>query len=317
MEPEFVANQTGPHARVACVDCHIGEGAASFVYYKLNGLRQLVHLVRDSYPRPVPSPVFNLRPARNTCEMCHWPEKYHGDKAVTIPSYGDDEKSSESPTQMTVHVGTGSTAPGAATGAHWHANPMNRIEFVSTDEKRETIPYVRMTGRDGKVHEYRAGEVTDAQIAAGTRRQMDCIDCHNRPTHAFSASAERAVDAAIARGDIARTLPFVRKQAVEVLTTDYPDRDTGDRTIAERLRMFYASAGPAPASKTDVDQLVAAVQQVYGRNVFPTMKVTWGTHANNLGHTDSPGCFRCHDDEHKSADGRVIKQDCELCHEIQ
>jgi hypothetical protein len=174
-----------------------------------------------------------------------------------------------------------------------------------------------MTDRDGKVHEYRAGEVTDAQIAAGTRRQMDCIDCHNRPTHAFSASAERAVDAAIARGDIARTLPFVRKQAVEVLTTDYPDRNTGDRTIAERLRTFYAGAGGAGSNKADVDHLVAAVQQVYGRNVFPAMKVTWGSHANNLGHTDSPGCFRCHDDEHKSADGRVISQDCELCHAIQ
>ena len=148
---------------------------------------------------------------------------------------------------------------------------------------------------------------------------MDCMDCHNRPSHPFSASPERAVDGAIARGEIPRTLPFARRQAVETLKIDYPSRPAAEAEIARRLREFYGQnyAPLVEARGSELDQLVRAAQRLYGRNVFPAMKVTWGAHENNLGHTDAPGCFRCHDDQHKTADGRLIKQDCDLCHDIQ
>jgi uncharacterized CHY-type Zn-finger protein len=162
--------------------------------------------------------------------------------------------------------------------------------------------------------EYRTAEVTDAQIAAGERRQMDCIDCHNRPTHPFAATPERAVDSAIFAGAIPTTLPFARREAVQALKADYADRAAADRAIAEKLRAFYATRS---APKADVDRLVDAAVFLYGRNVFPAMKVTWGTHPDHKGHTDSPGCFRCHDDLHKAPDGKVIRQDCELCHEMK
>jgi hypothetical protein len=319
MEPEYVAHREGPHSRVVCVECHVGSGARSFVYYKLNGMRQLAHLVSGNYPRPVPSPVFNMRPARSTCEMCHTPEKFHGDKVDIVPEYANDEKNTSNSTRLVMHVGGGLPEFGLGAGIHWHNNPQIEIDFVATDAKRQEIPYVRLKDKDGQIHEFRTPTVTDAQVANGERRQMDCIDCHNRPTHAFFATPERAVDAAIARGAIAAELPFARRQAVEALKAEYADRTAAERGIADRLRAFYGANAGATASsqKADVDQLVTTTQFLYARSVFPAMKVSWGAHADNLGHTDAPGCFRCHDDQHKTADGRVIKQDCDLCHEIQ
>lgn len=319
MEPEFMAYQDGPHSRVRCVDCHIGRGASWFVKSKLDGTRQVVAVMRNNYSKPIETPVRTLRPARDTCEQCHWPEKFHGDKVEVVREYGNDEKNTESITRLMVHVGGGSERIGVATGIHWHMNVANEIEYVATDGKRQVIPYVRLKDRQGNVREFRAAGVTDDQIAKGERRRMDCMDCHNRPSHPLSPSPERAVDAAMARGEISRDLPFSRREAVAALKDVYPDRPTAEQKIAERLRGFYGQnyAALVPAHGQEVDQLVRTAQRIYSRNVFPKMNVTWGTHENNLGHTDAPGCFRCHDDQHKTADGRVIKQDCDLCHDIQ
>jgi NapC/NirT cytochrome c family, N-terminal region len=317
MEPEFVAHREGPHSRVTCVECHVGSGAQSFIYYKLNGLRQLSHLVQGSYPKPVPSPVFNLRPATATCESCHSPEKFHGDKVSIIPSYADDEQNTSSPTRLLLHLGGGMPQFGLGAGIHWHTNTQNEIEFVATDKQRMEIPYVRLKDGSGKVFEFRAPEVTDAQIAGGERRRMDCVDCHNRPTHEFLASPERAVDEALARGAIPASLPFARRETVAALKEEYPDRATADRAIAERLRAFYRKNEGSSAPDADIDRLIRAAQFLHARNVFPAMNVTWGTHPSHLGHTDATGCFRCHDDQHKTPEGRVIRQDCDLCHELQ
>jgi hypothetical protein len=319
MEPEFVAHRDGPHSRVACVECHIGSGASWFVKSKIDGTRQVLAVMRGSYARPIATPVRDLRPARDTCERCHWPEKFHGDKVKIIPQFADDEKNTSSPTRLVLHVGGGLPQLGLGAGIHWHTNPRNDIEYVATDAKRQEIPYVRLTDQDGKVQEFRAPDTSDQQIATGERRRMDCVDCHNRPTHEFFASPGRAVDAAMARGAIPATLPFARRQAVQVLSVAYPDRTTADREIAGGLRAFYQK-NEAPAVVGDdaqLDQLVRTTQFLYRRSVFPAMNVSWGTHQNNLGHTDAPGCFRCHDDRHKTLDGRVIRQDCDLCHELQ
>ena len=319
MEPEYTAYRDGPHSRVACVQCHIGPGAPWFVKSKLDGTRQVIAVLRNNYSRPIESPVHNLRPARDTCEQCHWPEKFHGDKVDVIHEFANDEKNTESVTKVMVHVGGGSARLGIASGIHWHMNVANVIEYITTDDKRQSIPYVRMQDPQGNVREYRAPGVSDDQLSKGERRRMDCMDCHNRPSHPFSASPERAVDAAMAIGEIPRTLPFARREAVEALKVDYRDRDAADRQITQRLRNFYGQNYPGLAKDHggEIDQLVRGARNVYGRNVFPAMKVTWGTHANNLGHMDSPGCFRCHDDQHKTPDGRVIRQDCDLCHDIQ
>ena len=161
--------------------------------------------------------------------------------------------------------------------------------------------------------------MTDAQLANLEPRTMDCIDCHNRPTHTFAASAAKAVDTAMADGFIATTLPYVKKEAVALLTATYPTRQQARDAIASGLTGFYKDKYPDVYAKDQaaVDKAVHATQDLYNRNVFPDMNITWGTYINNIGHMDSPGCFRCHDGSHTTADGKVIPQDCDLCHSFQ
>lgn len=319
MQPEFVAYQDGPHSRVACVECHIGSGAPWFVRSKLAGTRQVFGVLLSSHDRPIPSPVENLRPARDTCERCHWPEKFHGDKVKVIREFGEDEQNTETTTTLRVHVGGGSEKLGLATGIHWHMNVANHIEYIATDEKRQVIPYVFLRDRHGRTKEYVAQGVTKAELERGERRTMDCMDCHNRPSHSFAPSAERAVDEAMAVGEISTKLPFVKREAVAALKEEYQNQQEAEDAIARRLREFYRTKYPNTydAQRQDVDRAVSATQRLYGRSVFPAMRIGWGAYPNNIGHAAFPGCFRCHDESHEASDGSVIGQDCELCHSVQ
>jgi nitrate/TMAO reductase-like tetraheme cytochrome c subunit len=308
MEPEFVASQVWPHARVECASCHIGPDVGAAVQAKMAGTRQLYHVLTNQIPRPVPAPDRLIRPASATCQQCHWSDREVGDRLRFIHEYANDEKNSETVTKLVLHVGAGRT-PGR--GIHWHADPAHTIEFVRDAAKPDVVPYVRVTDADGRVHEYVTGGTSTAPLAAAPRRRMDCMDCHNRPPHTMFATAERAVDTAVAGGRIPRDLPFVRREAIAALMRGYPDRAAGVDGIARQLTAFYSGR---PSGDPQVRQVIATARDLWTHNVFPAMKVTWGTYANNLGHIDSPGCFRCHDDEHKTSDGRVISQSCELCH---
>jgi nitrate/TMAO reductase-like tetraheme cytochrome c subunit len=318
MQPEYTAFVNSPHARVGCAQCHIGPGAPWFVKSKLSGVRQVFAVAFHTYSRPIPSPVEELRPARETCEQCHWPQKVHGDKFLVRTSYGDDEKNTPSTTVLVLKIG-GRTWQGAV-GIHGrHLDAVERISYVSTGGRREVIPRVSYIDDQGQTVEFvsEAVKVTPAELAAAEHRKMDCVDCHNRPTHAFELP-ERAVDRAIDEGRISRDLPFVRKKAVELLKVDYPDRATAGREIPAGLAEFYRTGYPKIYERRPalVESASAAVAAIYMRNVFPEMKVTWGIHPNHIGHESSPGCFRCHDGEHKAADGQTITQDCDACHTI-
>lgn len=309
MEPQFTASQVWPHARVACAQCHIGPGAGAMFQAKLAGTRQLYHVVTNQVPRPVPSPDRLIQPAHATCEGCHSSEQVHGDRLREIREYANDEANTESLTTLKLHVGGGSAR---GSGIHWHANPATTIEFVPPAPGKDAAPYVRVTGRDGRIREFVAPGTTAAEYASAALRRMDCTDCHNRPAHTMFATADRAVDTAVAQGRIPRELPFVRREAVAALKQPYATRDAALQAIAGRLREFYKTR-PGTDGRL-VDRAVAGAQDTWAHNVFPAMKVTWGTYPSHLGHVDSPGCFRCHDDEHKTADGAVISQSCELCH---
>jgi hypothetical protein len=320
MEPEFVAYQNGPHSRVRCVGCHIGEGASWFVRSKLSGTRQIFAVMFNTYERPVPTPVHDLRPARETCEQCHWPDQFHGDKIEVVREYAEDEANTMTETSLQLHVGGATGATGRSTGIHWHTSQNHLVEYVATDDKRQVIPYVRLTDRSaGTVKEYVVEGTNPGALAGAGRRQMDCVDCHNRPTHVFFMTAERAMNVAMASGDIPADLPYVRREGAAVLKVEYRSRDEAMAEIARTIRAFYQEnhAEVASARRADVDRAVAGLQTLYARNVFPAMRVTWGTHLNNRGHMDAPGCFRCHDDLHKTSAGEVIRQDCDLCHAMQ
>jgi hypothetical protein len=312
MEPQFVAHRSGPHARVACVACHVGPGMGALVESKLAGTRQLWQVATGSVPTPVPSPVHSLRPARYTCEQCHWPEKFHGDRIHVFTEFADDEESTAVSSELTLFVGGGSAELGVGSGIHWHMNLDNEIEYITIDPQREVIPWVQLRDREGNVREYVAPGTTPEMLASGERRRMDCMDCHNRPAHTFFATPERAVDAALVQGLIPRDLPFARREAVAAVSAEYPDARTALDAIATRLREHYQT-DPAVDARL-VERAIAGAQAVWSTNVFPAMNVSWGTYPNHIGHIDFPGCFRCHDDEHEARDGSVIRQDCELCH---
>jgi hypothetical protein len=313
MEPQAVAHRAWPHANVACTACHVGPGAGAFLEAKLAGTRQLFHVMTDRVPRPVPSPPDLIRTARDTCEGCHWPETFRGDQERVIREFSNDEASTETTTTFRLHIGGGSRRLGVGTGIHWHMNLDNRIDFVATDERQETIPYVRLTDRQGNVREYVAEGADAAQFRGLPMRRMDCMDCHNRPAHTFYYTPERAIDAAIAQGRISRELPFARREAVAAVRESYADRAAALSAIEKRLRDFYASR---QVDASLVGRAVTGAQDAWSSNVFPAMNVTWGTYVNHVGHVDAPGCFRCHDESHKTPDGMVISQDCELCHTI-
>ena len=319
MRPEHTAFQAGPHAGGTCVQCHIGPGATGFVRAKMAGTRQLYKVAFNSYARPIETPVRTLRPADETCGRCHFADRSHGDTIQTIREYGDDEKNTLTETTLQMHVGGGNAQSQPVTGIHWHASSGTHIEYVATDAKRQVIASVRLTAADGTVREYVADGAAAADIARGERHRMDCVDCHNRPGHPFAATAARAVDAALQAGELPSTLPFVRREAVAAVNGTYATAQAGADAIATKVRDFYRTQHPDvfAARRADIERAVSGAQAVYGRNVFPSMKVGFGTYVNNLGHVDSSGCFRCHDDNHKSKDGRVISQTCETCHGIK
>lgn len=311
MEPEFVAHHNNPHAKVPCVDCHVGPGVDALIESKLAGTRQLWKVLRNDIPMPVPPPTGNRRTKPATCAQCHWPEKFHGDKVRVIREFADDEANTESKTTLVLHVGGGNARLGSGTGIHWHMNVDNVVEFAADDAKKETIPYVRVTDRSGRTREFLVDGAVAPGGAAAPLHRMDCMDCHNRPAHTLAPTAERAVNQAMAEGRIPRSLPFVHREAVAALKGTYASRDAATAGIARALSGFYMDK---TSDRAAVGQAIAGAQDTWSRNVFPTMRVSWGTYPNHLGHLDAPGCFRCHDDNHKAKDGTVIRQDCELCH---
>lgn len=309
MKPEFTAYKNGNHARVACTECHVGHGAEAFVKAKMNGVHQLVGVMTGKYEHPIKTPIRNLRPARETCEHCHWPNKFNGNIDRTYQHYLADETNTPFAVRLSLNVGGADPMHGPVGGIHWHVSQQNKIEYLASDEKRQTIPWVRVTDAQGVVTEYRTARFTN-DPARFEIRQMDCIDCHNRPAHRYNAP-NAAVDFAMSVGKINPSLPWVKSNAVAVLSRKYKSEDEALETIAGILRAKYAGAQGAGG-------LVEEVQAIYSQNFFPEMKADWRAYPENIGHKDWPGCFRCHDGNHVSTDKRkkIPASDCTSCHSI-
>lgn len=312
MKPEFTAYQNSPHARVACVECHIGPGANWFVKSKISGSWQVVSVTFNLYPRPIPTPIENLRPARETCEVCHWPQKFGGDRVRVINSYADDEKVTRTQTVLLMHIGGGNGYEGIH-GAHM--GPGVFIRYAHADKERQKIPWVEYTGKDGKTYVFKSeGHEGDGPGNLPVR-VMDCMDCHNRPSHSYE-TPEKAVNRALDEGLIDRTLPFAKKTALEVIQQDYATTAESEREIPARFAAFYEKnyAQIYAARRRDVERSARGALAVFSRNVFPEMRVKWRTYVNNIGHMDFDGCFRCHDERGSKPEGRTITQDCDTCH---
>ena len=317
MKPEFVAYNASSHARVRCVECHVGGGAEWYVRSKLNGMHQLYAVTFNTYNRPIQTPVHTMRKANETCAKCHWPEKFLGDELRAFNHFGFDEKNTLNQIRMLIKVGGGDAATGEIGGIHWHMNLANEIDFIANDEKRQDIPWVRMKDKTGRVVEYldTTSKLTAQQIEQSEKRRMDCIDCHNRPTHVY-LSPNAAVDQALTAGKLDVTLPFIKAKAVEVLSGEYQTNDEAVAAIASGLDGYYRTVhADVYNSRSDaVRSAITEVQRIYQTYFFPEMKTDWRAHANNIGHFNAQGCFRCHDGQHVSRDGQVIRNDCAVCH---
>lgn len=316
MEPEYTAYLDSPHSKVTCAQCHIGPGAPWFVKSKISGLGQVIGVLFDTYHRPVLTPVSNLRPARDTCEQCHWPEKFAGDRVKVIRKFSDDETNTQLTTLLVMHIGGGDRK---GNGIHdWHVNPDRATYYLPASEDRQSISLVRVKHGDGSVENYapEGFERDPASIPDSEMKLMDCIDCHNRPTHIFYGP-EESVNLAMSRGEIDNTLPFIRKVGVEALIGAEKNPDP-EAYIRQEITKFYQEqyADLLLERKETVDSAIKSLDGLFRRNVFPKMKFGWNTHPNNLQHSTSPGCFRCHDDGHMSTEGKAISQDCAACHQV-
>ncbi len=314
MNPEWTTYQASPHARVACVDCHVGEGLGPLVNSKLNGAWQVISATFNLYERPIATPVHQLRPARETCEHCHWPEKFYGNRLVTHVRHAQDEESTPSYVTLNLKIDAGAAG---ATGVHWHVGEGVEVRYASVDDQRQEMLWVETLRPDGSWHRFDNTRISAGAADSGNVRTMDCVDCHNRATHIYQ-NPGKAVDEAIRLGRIDRSLPFIRREAAAALTAGYPSQEAGFDGIRARLGSFYRRQYPEQASTwlDRIDSSVAELQGLYERNVHHQMNIGWGAYPSLLGHTEAPGCFRCHNRQIQDEEGRWISDDCTLCHSI-
>jgi nitrate/TMAO reductase-like tetraheme cytochrome c subunit len=313
MHPEYTAYKISAHSHVACVECHIGSGAQAYFSAKINGTKQLLEVSFDRYPTPIPSPVTSLRPARYICEGCHTPARFVGEKLLVKSTFADDETNTETQTVVVLHLG-GQDSLSHLTGIH--GVHLGHIEYITTDPTRTAIPWVQKRNADGSETVF-ATAAAGSGVPQGERRVMDCIDCHNRAAHTF-VTAEEALNRAMADGAVSPELPWVHKEGLELLKANYASEAEARAKIPQQLAEFYRTQHPE-VLQAKANLVTTASQELvtlYSQNVFPFMKVTWGTHPNHIGHMSYPGCFRCHDGDHAAKDGTSITQDCSACHNL-
>ncbi|MCB9556314.1 MAG: NapC/NirT family cytochrome c [Deltaproteobacteria bacterium] len=325
MGPEYAAYRRSPHARVTCADCHVGEGAEAFFSSKLAGARQLWSMVTGEIHRPIPTPVHGLRPARDTCEKCHWPAKFHGARLIVRHHYKDDEKNSRETNVVQLKVGGQNQRSKRYEGIHWHVSPGVKITYEGLDSKRSKIGKVTVEEAGKATRVFFAPKPDDKKKQAQASatpfevRAMDCVDCHNRPTHTFDNSPAVAIDQALAFGKIDLELPFIKREGLRLLKQIDTPREQAAAKYAKDLQAFYAKTYPeiAKSKAKAIEKAARELAWIYRRNIYPEMKLGWNSYPNHIGHkTTTEGCFRCHDDEHKNKSGKAISQDCDVCHDV-
>jgi nitrate/TMAO reductase-like tetraheme cytochrome c subunit len=324
MSPEYTTYHQSAHAKVKCVECHVGSGATWYVKSKMSGLKQVYAILTHTYPVPITTPVHDLRPARETCEQCHWPQKFYNRTLINTKYYLSDSENSEWDVSMLMKTGPAHKALGLRSGIHWHVNPDVKIEYIPTSFKRDQIAEVKFTNlKTGKTHIYKDKNREFTAKALDTlkvnERVMDCMDCHNRPSHNFK-SPTRFFDDAMSAGNVSQNLPDLKMMAMDLFYNNaFPTVDSADRYIQKNLTDYYKSNYPEiyDTAKAQIKSTIAALQHAYKENIFPTMKADWRAHPNYIGHMEANGCFRCHNGTFTNENGRTISKDCDLCHEIK
>lgn len=321
MSPEYTAYKHSPHAKVPCVECHVGRGADWYVRSKLSGTYQVYATLANVYPRPIPTPIENLRPARETCEECHWPQKFYAHKLRVETHYLTDSENSQWDIQLIMKIGAEKSALGLKEGIHWHINPEVKVEYIAADKERESLPWVRFTDlKTGKttIYQDQDSPLDESEIENAEIRVMDCIDCHTRPSHNYRPPS-LFINTAMTAGEIPTELPEIKSIALDLCDREYSTMDSAMKTIELEIDEYYKENYPEIYETQNelVVQAIKGFQDAFSKNIFPEMKVKWSAYPNHIGHLEFNGCFRCHNDIHTSDDGQVIRKDCNLCHTIR
>lgn len=316
MSPEFTTYSKSPHGRVKCVECHIGAGADWYLRSKISGSRQVLKVLSNTYEKPIQTPVHDLRPAEETCKQCHFPGKYFSTVDLRRSYFASTPDNARSELRILLNVGAGEKQ---GAGVHAHMNLDNEIYYAAEDKGRQKITWVKSIDKKGRetIYTVPGSKYEKEPPLPAAIRHMDCIDCHNRPTHQFLAPM-RLVNESLADGSLDVSLPSIKNQAMELLSKNYPSQKEGVNSIRKELVDFYRSRHPevSAAKSESIERSADRLAELYFKNMFPEMKVRWDTHPDNIGHLVSDGCFRCHDGGHQSAEGKVISRDCKSCHTI-
>jgi len=311
MNPEWVTYQQSPHARVKCVECHVGEGVGALIDSKINGTRQMILAAFDAYHTPSPTPVHQLRPTRETCEKCHWPEKFYGRKIRTHVHYRPDSLSTPFYNTLILKIDAGSRDEKA--GIHWHIGAHSTVLFTSVDDEQDEMITVRALQPDSSWKEYTNTRLANRQVNFKKTRTMDCVDCHNRATHIYQ-DVEQAVDDLLYNGTIDRAMPYIKREALAAVTGNYPSHPAAMQGIEQHLNGFYMRQNPQPELQPQLAGAITGLQNIYNRNIHHQMKIEWGTYPSHLNHANGGGCFRCHNQNMRAEDGSFIHNECTLCH---
>jgi hypothetical protein len=317
MKPEYTTYLNGPHARVPCVDCHVGPGVSWYAKSKISGLPQVFATVFHTYPSPLSVPIKSLRPAAETCNQCHWPQKFYGAQLMQIPYFHYDEKNTPEQMSLLVKTGGGSPELGENAGIHWHMIISHKVYFRASDPKLQHIPWIKVVFPDGSetVFHDKETHLSENELEKLPIHLMDCMHCHNRPSHLF-LPPELAVDKALEGGNISYKLPWIKKLAVDALLEKYEDRESAHEKIRQAIEGYYRKNFPdiLKNQKPQVEQAINGIVAIFDRIFFFTMKVNWSTYPNDIGHRNWPGCFRCHDGHHVTPSGKVLTMSCTVCH---
>jgi len=315
MPPEYNTYLVSPHARVLCVDCHIGRDLLIKQFFRKSGHMRLIWAtVSGDYEYPIRAS--EMRPARETCEQCHYPEKFSDDSLRVVHRFDDDEDNTAYDLYLLMHTGGGSEREGLGRGIHWHVE--NKIEYIALDAEEQEIPWVRVNKVDGTTDVYESNEnpIDPNTLDEYELLEMDCITCHNRISHLIP-TPRNVVDDALFQGDMSANIPYIRDQAVALLSEGYESKEEAETAIVnldayyrERYPDYYAQNGD------EVTQAVDLLLELFNENTYPDQELDWETHPNNIGHRDSPGCFRCHDGKHFNAAGEAVRLECNLCHSV-
>lgn len=319
MHPEFTAYQQSPHSRVGCVKCHIGSGADWFVKAKISGSYQVYSVLFNKYSRPIETPIRDLRPAQETCEQCHWPKHFFSEKRVDYHYFNSDENNTHSSVTMLLKIGGGNHELGTVSGIHYHMNLANDIYYYAEDFARSSIPLIKVVHKNGEEEIFRAKGKENLQLSelSSSLRKMDCIDCHNRPAHIYNEPSS-LLNLKMAQKSIDPYLPYIKSISMKALEIPYTTKKVALDSIQMIVNDFYEINYPLTYKnkREEIQKSIDEIKKIYEYNYFPEMRVSWKYYPEHIGHITTPGCFRCHDDNHVSNKGRTISKDCNVCHQI-